>query len=335
MTFEERAALLVERMGMTTRQARFLTLVALMSGYCMRRQYAAFARVQNGKNPAAFLDRLVTRGLARRTEPRWGRGYLYHVKARAIYEPLDLADNRNRRSTSPPRQARRLMLLDYAIAQPTATWFATESEKVELFTHDFRVPPKHLPQHVYRGADHTTTTRRFVAKFPIFRLPSDHTPYLVTLALETTGRSVAQFLRQHAALLYELPAWHLVIVCPNGFARIGARAWRAAFRTYQLDEPVRLDPATAQQLHGYFRVRHALETGQAQGVTIDRKHEERRRRFCDTPYDALYPFWCREGGHLRAETEPPNFDRWQPNAQFSIFELPHSYDLFGRYPGVV
>ena len=47
MTWEERADA-VASLGFTTRQARFLALAALHSGYCLRRQYGAFAGLQSG-----------------------------------------------------------------------------------------------------------------------------------------------------------------------------------------------------------------------------------------------------------------------------------------------
>ena len=60
MTFEQRVAI-IAGLGFTPRQARFLTLVALHSGYCLRRQYATFAGLECGKNVSEFLERLVAR----------------------------------------------------------------------------------------------------------------------------------------------------------------------------------------------------------------------------------------------------------------------------------
>ena len=58
MTFEDRVRAL-EPLGFTPRQTRFMVTVALHSGYCLRRQYSAFAGVAYGKNVCDFLDRLV------------------------------------------------------------------------------------------------------------------------------------------------------------------------------------------------------------------------------------------------------------------------------------
>ena len=71
MTFDDRAQA-VMALGFTDRQARFLVTVALHSGYCLRRQYEAFAGVRSGQNVRAFLDGLVTRGVAERCAGRAG-----------------------------------------------------------------------------------------------------------------------------------------------------------------------------------------------------------------------------------------------------------------------
>ena len=84
MTFDERVRAL-EPLRLTERQARFVVTVALHSGYCLRRQYMAFAGLRYGRVVRHFLDHLVTRQLAVRERCRADRGYLYHLQARAIY----------------------------------------------------------------------------------------------------------------------------------------------------------------------------------------------------------------------------------------------------------
>ena len=96
MTFDERVEA-VESLGFTARQATFLAIVALHSGYCLRRQYAAFAGVSYGKNVRDFLDALVARQLATRFTIRADRGHLYHLHSRALYRVLRQEHSRNRR----------------------------------------------------------------------------------------------------------------------------------------------------------------------------------------------------------------------------------------------
>jgi hypothetical protein len=67
MTLDDRVPALAF-LGLTPRQTRFIALVALHSGYCLRRQYLRFAGLRYGKNVREFLDGLVDRGLATRFE---------------------------------------------------------------------------------------------------------------------------------------------------------------------------------------------------------------------------------------------------------------------------
>ena len=105
MTFGDRVAAL-EPLGFSERQTEFLVTVALHSGFCLRRHYMAFAGLKYGAGVRDFLDRLVTRGLARRSQFRADRGHVYHLHHAHIYAAINQDDNRNRRRTSPALIAR-------------------------------------------------------------------------------------------------------------------------------------------------------------------------------------------------------------------------------------
>ena len=162
MTFDERVAALAP-LGFTPRQTRFLVTAALHSGYCLRRQYLAFAGIRYGKNVCDFLEALVRRHLARRFRYQSNRGHIYHLQAKALYRALAQLDNRNRRHVSPAVIARKLMLLDAVLTVPDAEWYATEEDKVALFTGERGIPLRDLPQRVYtpthRGPETSVDTR--------------------------------------------------------------------------------------------------------------------------------------------------------------------------------
>jgi hypothetical protein len=131
MTFDDRVRAL-EPLGFTPRQTRFIATVALHSGYCLRRQYGAFAGVRYGKNVCDFFETLVERQLAERFTQRPDRGLIYHLQARAIYRALGQDENRNRREASAA-----LSRADHGARlrarHPELDWLATEADKVELF----------------------------------------------------------------------------------------------------------------------------------------------------------------------------------------------------------
>ena len=148
MTFDDRVRAL-EPLGFTPRQTRFIATVALHSGYCLRRQYSAFAGVACGKNVSDFLDTLVARRLAERFTQRADRGLIYHLHARSIYRALGQDHNRNRRNASAALIARKIMLLDFVLGHPEVEWMATERDKVEMFAERCGVPLADLPQRAF------------------------------------------------------------------------------------------------------------------------------------------------------------------------------------------
>ena len=174
----------VAALGFTHRQASFLVTVALHSGYCLRRQYEAFAGVRYGKNVRAFLDGVVTRGLAERFAGRADRGHVYHVHGRALYRAMGDANNRNRRAAGPALIARKLMLLDAVIRRPGVAWFATEREKIALFVERFRVPVSVFRAQIAAPTSTGVSGRLFVQRLPIF-LPLDSlNPHFVYLSTD-------------------------------------------------------------------------------------------------------------------------------------------------------
>jgi hypothetical protein len=99
MTFAERCTA-VEALGFTARQATFLTTVALHSGYCIGRQYAACSGVKNARSVRAFVECLVDRKLANRIVFRADRGIIYHLFGRRVYAAMGQEDSGHRRHGS-------------------------------------------------------------------------------------------------------------------------------------------------------------------------------------------------------------------------------------------
>jgi hypothetical protein len=161
MTFEDRVRAL-EPFGFTARQTRFLATAALHSGYCLRRQYSAFAGIRCGKNVRNFLETLVERRLVEKFTLRADRGLIYHLAARGIYRAIGEEDNRNRREVSAALIARRIMVLDYVLGHPQREWLATERERVDLFTKRCGVPRAGLPQRMSAASTSTSATRYFI-----------------------------------------------------------------------------------------------------------------------------------------------------------------------------
>ena len=336
MTFEERVSA-VAPFGFSDRQTRFLVTVALHSGFCLRRHYAAFAGLEYGQGVRDFFDRLVRRRLASPLTFRRDRGVVYHLHASALYEAIGQDDNRNRRTTSPALIARKLMLLDYVLAAPMTDWCATEQDKVALFTIRLGVPPADLPQRLYRARERTeATTRYFIHKLPIEVTDDPVVVSFAYLVTDTTGRAFSQFLEGHTSLLSRLQDWRIVAICPQKLH--GLPACEKAFE--QFTNAVQRPSAVAEiaSVHHYFIARDLHERGDVARLSVSDIDAFRvaRRRYSSPAFESLYRQWRRGGDAAlsnRAANVVANAIR-TGRGQLLTHRLPVRYDRFGSRAGV-
>jgi hypothetical protein len=333
MTLDDRVRAL-EPFGFTPRQTRFLAIVALHSGYCLRRQYGAFAGVRYGKNVCDFLETLVEHRLAERFVQRADRGLIYHLQARAIYRALGEEDNRNRRDASAALIARRIMVLDYVLGHLELEWLATEPDKVDLFAERCGVPRADLPQRVFPASTPggPGTTRYFTHKLPVAMAGDPPVAYFIHLALDGTGRGLEQFLADHGRLLSWLPAWTVVAIGSNPAA---LAVCEAAFDRY-LERPRPATTTSVDDLPWFFATRHTVERGdlaQLSVAAIDR-YRALRDQFSTAAFDALYADW-RERGDAALEGRAPIGGRATRTVGRLVTDLlKFDYSQFGSLPGV-
>ncbi len=95
MTNLERQAAL-ERFGYSEREAHFLCLAGLHSGYFLRRQYVDFLGGQDGGNVTQLIEKVLDLSHAEAATYR-ANTHIYHLSARPFYAALGQEDNRNRR----------------------------------------------------------------------------------------------------------------------------------------------------------------------------------------------------------------------------------------------
>ncbi len=280
MTFEDRVRAL-EPLGFSERQTRFLVTVALHSGFCLRRQYMAFAGLKYGAGVRDFLDRLVARKVARRCAFRRDRGHVYHLHTA---RPLR-GDWPDRQSQPPPNESRAHCAKADAAglrARPTdVDWYATEHDKVALFTTRFSLPAADLPRRIYparRAApEAVSTTRYFIHKLPIGLAGDQSKVSFAFLVTDTSGQAFAQFLRDHERLLSHLRDWEIVLVLPGTFlASPPARRRSAASRRTSTAVPESARPCGPSSWNG-----SDLRMTTFAGGTMDdlRQFQERHRRF--------------------------------------------------------
>ena len=96
MTFDERVKEVAE-FGLTERQAGFLVNVMLHSGVFVRRQYCAWAGLTHGEKVHQFIKLLDRRRVATSQPCGHGRGRVYHLHYKPLYEAIGERDTRLRR----------------------------------------------------------------------------------------------------------------------------------------------------------------------------------------------------------------------------------------------
>ena len=340
MTFDERVRAL-EPLGFSERQTRFLVTVALHGGFCLRRHYMTFAGLKYGAGVRHFLDRLVANKLARRFAFRADRGHVYHLHHAAVFEAIGQRDNRNRRRASPALIARKLMLLDFVLAQSTGDWYATEEDKVALFTTRFGVLSAHLPQRVYLGKHRSQlqTTRYFIHKLPIQLTGDSPTVSFVYLVTDTTGAGFEQFLQDHLRLLNHLSQWRLVAVVPRHI--LGGSGCRSALVRFcrALNEP--RPAAEIADLRIYFTRREAVEREDFSFMNtnvqaIGAEWRAARARFAAAEFEDLYRRWKEEGSGALETRGGEAFLAAvrEGRGELVLQPLPIRYDRFGTRAGV-
>jgi hypothetical protein len=209
----------IERLGYTEREAAFLYLVAIHSGYCLRRQYLYFIERDDGAMVQRFLRKSVEHEHLRPIEYATGR-HVYHLKAKLLYRLIAQPDSQNRREKSDREIKLRLMQLDYVLDHPEKKFLESEAAKVEFFRDRLRLPETILPK---RGDQTSSCSRYFPDRMPVAITERNSNSSLVSFAFVDEGqRSLSSFERwlgQHANLLYSLPHAEVIYVAdtPRNF----------------------------------------------------------------------------------------------------------------------
>jgi hypothetical protein len=327
MTDEERVANL-ETFGYSTDEARFLALVALHSGYFVRRQFDASIDVTRGKRTLAFTEKLLDRGHARRYVFEHNR-QVFQLQYKPFYEAVGDENSRNRREHQPQTIKARLMALDFVQAHAGNRFFTTEQQKVSLLTLR-GIPPEILPAKVYGSSDRAAV-RYFVDRFPVFvRPPENGRPgqlafTYIDSGFETSSAFVT-YLRHYKPLLQALCEFALIYVgthrsrfgeAENTFARVLSGQRRQSVSANDLD-----------RMLAYFSNWDLLQRGQSRTFSREKLESLRdaRAEFSSPFHDGLFALWQNGGdAAVRAELGLQHISQ----GRFLRYVLPFDYDLFG------
>jgi hypothetical protein len=189
--------------GYAEREAAFLYMVAVHSGYFLRRQFNQFVARERGAIATHFLRHAVQSGHIEEMPCADGR-IIYHVASRQIYTLAENASSQARRVKSHREILRRLIALDYVMEHLVHEHFLESSdERAQLFTQ-LKVPPAVI--------EHADAFGRMV---PISLLTESEAQVVRLAFLDEGQRSTAmfaRFLETQEALLRALPRVEVVFV---------------------------------------------------------------------------------------------------------------------------
>ena len=295
----EAAVRRVTALGFSRREAEFLALAALLSGYFLERHYNRFAGVGPGWPAAALHQKVVGRGLGKTIA--CGRVKVLHLCSRRLYGAVGAEHIRHRRDHRSDYLQRKLKIMDFALAHRGRRFLATEAEKTDFFARRLGLPLEVLPAWRYVSGDgRRTTTRRFVDKFPVFLEESagaDPRAHFAYVEPESGSlRDFATHVERYRDLFRALPGCTVHLVAADG-SRLDA--YRSVFRqtTYPTAaEDFGAGESAAGEMLRFFHCRRIWEERRYAEVTeaVQRDFLAGRRRFAGEAHDRLYRAW-REG----------------------------------------
>jgi hypothetical protein len=139
MTTDPIAAL--ESLGYTEREAAFLYLVAVHSGYFLRRQFDYFIDRNKGSIAMRFLEKARIAGHVQLLDTAHRR-QVYHLFYKPIYRLIGAPNSQNRRVKGDADVRVRLMKLDYVLENNHERYLEKDEEKLEYFSRTRNFDPR-------------------------------------------------------------------------------------------------------------------------------------------------------------------------------------------------
>ena len=189
--------------GYSEREAAFLYIVAVHSGYFLRRQFNQFVARERGAIATYFLRRAAE--LDHVSEmPCAENRIIYHLSGKQVYGMVGQKDSQGRRVKSSREILRRLMALDYVLLRIDRERFVeTDEARHQLFTQ-----LKAKPENISRSEE-------FAHTVPVSLIESAESLTIRFAFIDEGQRSTsmfARFLATHKQLLCGLPAAETVYV---------------------------------------------------------------------------------------------------------------------------
>ncbi len=312
----------LRRNGYSPVEAAFLCLAADAGGYFLRRHYRAFRGTKRTRAESKLTDRLVSHRHAKvYLGPR--NLELIHLSSRWFYRLIGADHSRNRRRRPEPAIRRRLLTLDYLLANPGGWLLTTDAEKTNYFGTLCRVPRPFL----------MLRNDRFIDRQPILVGPQsvNYTSVMSFCYVESrpfNPRRFHSFFRRHRYIWECLEAARLVYVTDRKWNPILAEREFRALANCSFPTPINPKLTLRQEIQRAFRAKHEVETGLRWSLADKDRHlvESLQWRLGSRIFDSLWDEWLLIGDQaiyesIPADTSelrrPPDFETLLVDAEYS------------------
>ena len=331
MTYRERITA-IRAMGYTLREAGFLELVALHSGYFLRRQYNQFLDRKRGGTTAALIRKLFQKRHVS-VESSCTRTPIYRLRRRAFYERIGEPNNRHRRRRGTVGIASKVMALDAILEMRDVAWLGTEAEKRGFFEQGLSIPSLFLPHQP--ASEPEKRFRYFVDKSPIGFEPDERPdPPIPLFVYADPGSSAVgfeTFLARYKLLFACLPRLRVIHASP--LERRLAYG-KELFETFERDLSTRrleIVEAKVNRFGRYFDLMLKLLRDE-QGNAPEWALAERGRLRREIDPENLLPFMKLAARPSRPDMRNivrPKVSFDAAEARYEPLHLGHDYSLFG------
>jgi hypothetical protein len=330
MTIQQEHLTALKTFGYTEREARFLYIIAVHSGYFTQAHLRQFSGNRSGRTVHAFIKRALAQEHVKESKYQ-NNARVYQLTYKPMYEAIGRANVRNRREHSFDFIKTKLACLDFIIAHPQHNYFEGEADKVEYFQNHFKIRPQEMPGKTYAGANRVPDTiRYFVDKFPMFLDTARLGEPLPTLTYVDPGighlSDFSTHLNTYSDFMKRLPYFAFVYAGPRtAFFSKAETIFRAV-----------LDPQTGKlssQLGRYFLLRAAWEAKRYE--TLNNTDLEflnhAKQCFSGEPFESTFKKW--QSGQINEKgliAEIENRPASKQEAQFKTCLLARDYSSFGQ-----
>ncbi len=311
----------LEAIGYTPREASFLYLVAVHSGYFLRRQYHRFAQREGGRMATRFLTKAHRHRHIQVIECGQKR-HIYHLTAKPIYAALGFAGSQHRRIKSDAYMKSRLMVLDFVLDHLDADILFAEMAKVDFFTTQCGVKLELLPR------SHMGRPLYFSEGFPILVSSVGVPRFTFIDEGQVCSSRFENFLDQYQPLFSALGASELIYLADiEANVRRAKAAFERCFPADRMQGVTPLTPLGVEHFLKFLRARQFFEADSGGVLSSELQLlREGEPLYTTLEHQALYAAW--KAGATNATKIRERFQQAPLRMTFTTTVLPYSYPIY-------